>query len=167
MGPPRPVAAWWVEVVAVTLHLTTTRTRAARPERDETRSRRDRHQSLGRKIVGGFYLTMGGVHLGIVAADPQFYAPFADDSFVPVLQTAWNEIFMAAPALWGLVMCLAEVAIGVMLLVGGRWTMPGWSLVIAFHLMLVLMVGWGILVWVVPFLAVVVPLALADRRRTR
>jgi hypothetical protein len=23
-------------------------------------------------VVGGFYLSMGGVHLGIVAADPQF-----------------------------------------------------------------------------------------------
>ena len=150
----------------MTLHLTT-RTRAVRPERDETLSRTDRRLSLGRTIVGGFYLTMGGVHLGIVAADPQFYAPFAEDSLVPVLQTAWDEVFMAAPALWGVVMCLAEVAIGLMLLAGGRWTMPGWSLVIAFHVMLVLMVGWGILFWVVPFLAVVVPLAVADLQRTR
>lgn len=154
-------------MVAVTLHLTTARTHAARPERHESLSRTDRRQSLGRKIVGGFYLTMGGVHLGIVAADPQFYAPFTEEALVPVLQTAWNEIFMAAPALWGVALCLAEVAIGVMLLVGGRWTMPGWTLVIAFHLMLVLMAGWGIMVWVLPFLAVVVPLAMADRHRTR
>jgi hypothetical protein len=74
---------------------------------------------------------------------------------------------MANPVLWGTALCLAEVAIGTMLLVGGRWTMPGWFLVVAFHLMLVLMVGPWILWWVVPALAIVVPLAVADWLRTR
>ncbi len=146
-----------MEVVAVTVHQTYTR-----PERYETVSRTGRRRSLGRKLVGGFYLTMAGVHLGVVAADPQFYATFAEDALVPALRTAWDEIFMAQPVLWGTALCLAEVAIGTMLLTGGRWTMPGWSLVVAFHVMLVLMVGPWILVWVVPALAIVVPLAVAD-----
>lgn len=137
-----------------------------RPERYETVSRTDRRQALGRKIVGGFYLTMAGVHLGVVAADPQFYATFADEALVPALETAWDEVFMAAPALWGVALCLAEVAIGTMLLAGGRWTMPGWFLVIGFHLMLVAIVGWWILWWVVPALAIVVPLSVADWLRT-
>ena len=31
-----------------------------------------------RRFVGGFYLSMGGVHLGIVVADTGFYRSFAD-----------------------------------------------------------------------------------------
>lgn len=124
-----------------------------------------RRPDLGRKIVGGFYLTMGGVHLGIAAADPQTYGPFADGALLPFIRTAWAEIFMATPALWGMALCLGEVVIGVMLQVGGRWTKPGWALVVAFHLGLLLVAGWGILLWVVPAMAVVVPLALRDWRR--
>jgi hypothetical protein len=33
-----------------------------------------------RRVVGGFHLSMGGVHLGIVAADPQLYRHFADEA---------------------------------------------------------------------------------------
>ncbi|MFC5730859.1 MULTISPECIES: hypothetical protein [Nocardioides] len=38
---------------------------------------RDRSR-VGRSVVGGFYLMMAGVHLGIVAADAETYRGFAD-----------------------------------------------------------------------------------------
>ena len=121
-----------------------------------------RHPSgLARTIVGGFYLSMGGVHLGIVAADPEFYRPFADRALLPFVRDGWAEIFMAAPVFWGLCMVAGETTLGVLLLAGGRAAKLGWAGVIAFHLLLMLF-GWGIWAWSLPALAVLVPLALRD-----
>jgi len=53
------------------------------------------------RLVGGFYLSMGGVHLGIVAADPGFYRGFADAALLPFVRTGWDDIFMAHPSAWG------------------------------------------------------------------
>jgi hypothetical protein len=111
--------------------------------------------------VGGFYLSMGGVHLGIVAADPQVYRPFADEALFPFVRDGWANIFMAAPAFWGLCLVAGETTLGVLLLTGGRAAKVGWVGVIAFHLLLMLF-SWGIWVWCVPALAVLVPLAVRD-----
>ena len=37
--------------------------------------------SVVRRAVGCFYLVMGGINAGIVAADPETYRTFADGSF--------------------------------------------------------------------------------------
>lgn len=150
-------------MVTVTAHPTDTHPARRQPEPSGNTTRRSRWPARGRKVVGGFYLSMAGVHLGIVVANPDFYETFPDQSSLQWVRTAWAEVFMADPVLWGLVMFAAETVIGVMLLAGGRWTLPGWALVIGFHLALLLF-GWGYLFWVVPVLAVVVPLAVADWR---
>ncbi|WP_206604383.1 hypothetical protein [Arthrobacter pityocampae] len=116
---------------------------------------------LARKIVGGFFVFTGGVHLGIVMADPQLYANFAQESFIPLVERAWNQIFMAAPARWGLVVSLGEATLGVLLLRGGEWAKAGWIGVIAFHLGLMLF-GWGFWLWSVPALVFLVWAARAD-----
>ncbi|MBG6225939.1 hypothetical protein IWX63_002522 [Arthrobacter sp. CAN_A2] len=116
---------------------------------------------LTRKIVGGFFLFTGGVHLGIVMADPQLYAPFAQESFIPLVEKAWSEIFMAAPARWGLALSVGEATLGVLLLRGGQWAKVGWAGVIAFHLGLMLF-GWGFWLWSVPALAFLIWAARAD-----
>lgn len=120
--------------------------------------------SLGRKLVGGFFVMTGGVHLGIVAADPEFYRPFADAALFPFVRDAWAEVVMARPELYGLLLMAGEIALGTALLAGGRAARVGWVGVIVFHLLLVLF-GWGFLFWVVPALAVIVPLAVRDLRR--
>jgi hypothetical protein len=114
-----------------------------------------------RGIVGGFFLTMGGVHLGIVAADPQLYEHFADAAPFAFVRDGWQEIVMARPELFGLLLMAGEVALGTALLVGGRAARIGWIGVITFHLLLLLF-GWWAWVWAVPALAVIVPLALTD-----
>jgi hypothetical protein len=124
-------------------------------------ARLGRRPGLARKIVGGLYLSTGGVHLGIVAADPNFYRPFADGALFPFVRTGWQEIFMAHPSGWGLVMTAGETALGLMLLRGGRWARVGWIGVIAFHLALLLF-GWGFWMWSLPALALLVPAAIAD-----
>ncbi len=117
--------------------------------------------SLGRAVVGGFYLVMGGVHLGLVAADAQVYRPFADDAFLPFVRDGWREIFMAAPEVWGLALMAGELTLGTLLLVGGRAAVVGWYGVIAFHLLLMLF-GFGFWLWSIPALAVLVWLAHRD-----
>jgi hypothetical protein len=102
--------------------------------------------------VGAFFTCMGGVHVGIVAADTGFYATFADGAWLGFVRDGWAEVFMAAPAVWGLLLAAAEVTTGVLLLVGGRAARVGWVLAVVFHLLLALF-GPGTWVWCVPALA--------------
>ncbi|MET3951647.1 hypothetical protein [Arthrobacter sp. UYEF36] len=116
------------------------------------------------RIVGCFFLFTGGIHLGIAAADPEFYRHFADGALLPFITSAWQSVFMANPSAWGLALSLGEVALGLLLLRGGAWATVGWAGVIAFHLGLMLF-GWGFWLWGVPALAFLVPSAVAHRRR--
>ena len=50
--------------------------------------------------------------------------------------------------------------LGIALLAGGRWSLLGYLGVIAFHLAMLLF-GWGVWLWAVPVLIVVVPVAWA------
>jgi hypothetical protein len=67
-----------------------------------------RRPKLTRRVVGGFYLSMGGVHLGIVAADPNFYRPFAEGAMFEFVRSGWSVVFMAHPSVWGLVIAAGE-----------------------------------------------------------
>jgi hypothetical protein len=111
--------------------------------------------------VGGLYLVTGGVHLGIVAADPGAYRHFADGALVPFVRDGWADVFRAAPAFWGLCLMAGEIGLGVLLLLGGAWAKAGWTGVIAFHLLLVLF-GSGFLLWSVPMLCLLTVLAVRD-----
>ena len=102
--------------------------------------------------VGGFFTFTGGIHVGIVAADTAFYEPFGDPALFGFVRTGWGEVFMAAPEVWGLLLAAAEVAVGVLLLVGGRAARAGWVLTIVFHVLLMLF-GFGIWTWSVPAIA--------------
>jgi hypothetical protein len=114
-----------------------------------------------RRAVGCFYLFTAGVHLGIVAADPQFYRPFADPSYLPFIRDAWDSVFMAHPDWWGLALMAGEALLGLLLLAGGAAARLGWVGVIAFQVLLMLF-GFGIWIWSVPALVLLVPAARAD-----
>lgn len=120
-----------------------------------------RHPQLARTIVGGFFLSMGGVHLGIVFADPQTYRHFADAALLPFVRDGWADVFMAAPVAWGLGLCAGETVIGALLLARGRAAKVGWCTAIAFHMLLMLF-GWGFWLWSVPVLAALLVLARSD-----
>ena len=112
----------------------------------------------GGPVVGGFYLSMGGVHLGIVAADPQTYRHFADSGLFGFVREGWHEIFMASPEVFGLLLAAGETVLGVLLLFGGRAAFVGWAGAIAFHLLLMLF-AFGMCI---PALALLVLLARQD-----
>lgn len=143
--------------------VTVTRTshrEAAAPEQPGQAPPRRRH--WGGPVVGGFYLTMGGVHIGLVAADTDVYRPFADAALFGFVRDGWQNVFMAQPAVFGLLLAAAEVTLGVLLLVGGRAATLGWGGIITFHLLLMLF-GFGLWVWCLPALALLTYLARRDR----
>ena len=113
--------------------------------------------------VGGFFLAMGGVHIGIVSADPQTYRPFADGALFGFVRTGWVEIFMAHPVVWGLLLAAGEVVMGSLLLVGGRAARVGWVAAVTFNVLLMLF-GWGFWAWSVPAVYLLVRLARTDWR---
>lgn len=121
-----------------------------------------RRARFGGQLVGGFFLVMGGVHLGLVSADPQVYREFADHGLFPFVRDGWRDIVMANPSLYGLLLMAGEITAGALLLAGGRPAQVGWVAVIAFHVLLMVF-GWWIWVWCVPVLALLTWLAVHDR----
>ena len=112
------------------------------------------------EVLGGFYLTMAGINIGLAVGDPQKYDSFAHAAHFDWVSQAWQAIFMAQPAVWATLLGVGEVLLGVALLAGGRWSRLGYAGVIAFHLALLLF-GWGVWLWAVPVLIAVVPTARA------
>lgn len=114
-----------------------------------------------RIAFGVIFLWSSGVHVGIVAADPELYRDVADAAWLPGIETAWQDIFMAHPAFWGQMVALGELAIGTALLTGGRPARFGLAGAAAFHVGLMTL-GWGYWMWSVPVLAIL----LGPGRRT-
>jgi hypothetical protein len=123
-----------------------------------------RRRHWGGPVVGGFYLSMGGVHIGLVAADTGVYRDFADAALFGFVGDGWQHIFMAQPAVFGLLLAAGEILLGVLLLCGGRAATVGWIGVIAFHVLLMLF-GFGIWMWCIPALTLLVYLARHDDSR--
>lgn len=119
---------------------------------------------LGAALVGGFFLVMGGVHLGLVSADPEVYRHFADHALLGFVRDGWRDIVMDAPSVYGLLLMAGEITAGTLLLAGGRPAVVGWGAVIGFHLLLLLF-GWWIWLWCVPALALLTWLARQDLAR--
>jgi hypothetical protein len=114
-----------------------------------------------RRLVGGFYLVMGGLNAGIVAADPQTYGSFADGSFWSFVPRAWHDVVMAHPSFWFLALAAGEIVLGLLLLRGGGAARAGWIGVITFHVLL-MSFGFGFWLWCLPALAFLVTAARAD-----
>jgi hypothetical protein len=104
---------------------------------------------LAASLVGGFFLVMAGVHLGLISSDPEAYRHFADHAPMGFVRTGWAEVFMAAPVVFGALLMLGEISIGTLLLAEGRAAQVGWFLAVAFHALLLLF-GWWAWVWAVP-----------------
>ena len=122
-----------------------------------------------RLAIGGFYLVMAGINIGIVVADAETYRHFADQGLFAFVRNGWLDIVMAAPGVWIGLLAAGEIVIGIALLAGGRWTVPGFVAIVAFHLALVLF-GWWILVWSGPILllmALVIRRELVTRHGTK
>ena len=114
-------------------------------------------------IHHGFLAIFGAgafVHLGLALWAPQTYEPFADAALFGWVRDGWQDIFLANPTFWALLLAAGELTIAVLLVVSRR---AGYVAVIAFHLALMLF-GWGFWLWAVPALGFAVPAAVHEFR---
>lgn len=110
-------------------------------------------------ISRGFLLLffLGGfIHFGLALFDPEGYRPFADGALFDWVNHGWQNIFMADPRAWALMLSIGEFLLTALLLIEPRL---GYLGVIAFHLALMLF-GWGFWLWCLPALAFAVPAAV-------
>lgn len=121
----------------------------------------DKPRRHSRDLVGWFFLWTSGIHVGIAAVAPYSYRHFADAAVMDWVENGWQEIFMAHPRAWGLTVAAGELALGLLLLRGGRAAKAGWIAVVGFHFALVLF-GWTFLLYAAPALVVLVTLARRD-----
>src|SRR3954447_15537116 len=93
---------------------------------------------IGRRVVAALFLWSGGIHVGLLSADPEIYRRFADRALFPFVRDGWAEVFMAQPRAWALALAFAETVTGILLLTRGRAVAAGWVGVIVFHVLLLL-----------------------------
>ena len=117
-------------------------------------------------IIGGFYLIMAGLNIGLITANPQVYAGFAENPLFGFVHAGWKQIVMAEPRIWIGLLAAGEIMIGSCLLAGGPWARAGYLAVIAFHLLLMLFGFWA-WVWALPVLVLLVLLARREFRYRR
>ncbi|WP_204163841.1 hypothetical protein [Nocardioides solisilvae] len=114
-----------------------------------------------RRFVGGFFLFTAGINVGMAAADADAWGVFGDQAALDVVRETWQDVVAGSPAPWALLLAAAELAVGVLLLRGGRAARVGWVGAIGFHVLLMAFGPW-IWVWCLPVLAVLVPVARAE-----
>ncbi|HEY9343969.1 MAG TPA: hypothetical protein VIQ53_01600 [Inquilinus sp.] len=113
---------------------------------------------LWRAIHWGFVALFASgacVHVYLALTTPDSYRPFADGALFGWVYDGWQNIFMADPTLWALLLAAAELTIAVLLVKSPR---AGYVAVIAFHLALMCF-GWGFWLWSVPALCFAIPAA--------
>lgn len=116
---------------------------------------------VGRLVLGVMFTGGAAVHVAIVVSGTEAYRHFADTVFISFVKQAWLSVFMPHAALLGLLLAAFELAVGLLVLAGGRKTVLGLLAAIAFHLGLMLF-GWGFWFWSVPMLAMLVALLRFD-----
>jgi hypothetical protein len=115
----------------------------------------------GRRAVGCLFLWTGGVHVGILSADPGAYRHFADDALFGFVRRGWADVFMAHPRLWALALAATQMTVGILLLTRGRAIAVGWAGVLLFDCLLLLF-GFSYWLSAVPALVLASLLAWAD-----
>jgi hypothetical protein len=126
-----------------------------------TPRRPGRVASVGRLAFGVMFAGGSAVHVAIVVTGTETYRHFADTAFIPFVKQAWLSVFMPHAALLGLLLAAFELAVGLLILAGGRKTTIGLVAALAFHLGLMLF-GWGFWFWSIPMLAALVALLRYD-----
>ena len=117
--------------------------------------------AVARLAFGGLFTGGSLVHIAIVVTGTETYRHFADTAFILFVKQAWLSVFMPHAALFGLLLAALELAVGLLILAGGRKTTIGLLAAIVFHLGLMLF-GWGFWFWSAPMLAMLIALLRYD-----
>ncbi len=77
------------------------------------------------------------------------YADFANGAYVSFVRHTWRGVVVPHHDIWISLLILFELAVGVLVLLGGRRTQVAYAAAIVFHIAL-LSFGWGFYLWSLP-----------------
>lgn len=117
---------------------------------------------LGRRGFATLYVGAGAAVNGFFLARGDDYERFADGAYVPFVRDTWRSVVVPEHHLWIGLLITFELAVGLLVLVGGRWTELAYVGAIGFHVAL-LSFGWGFYLWSLPMIAALVTLLRAER----
>jgi len=127
-------------------------------------SRRARY--VGRLAVGVLMLLGGAAFNAVNLATGETYADFADQAHFDWVTSAWRAIVAPNHYLFIGLLVVFEAVVGVLILMGGRWTRIGLIEALGFHLALWLF-GWGVTIYALLMVPALVLLLLAERRAAK
>lgn len=117
----------------------------------------------GRIGVAVLYVGAGAAVNAWFLARGDDYAEFAEGAPLDLVRDTWRDLVVPHHEAWIAALVVFELTVGVLALVGGRWTRVAYGLAIAFHVAL-LSFGWGFALWSVPMIAALATLLNAERR---
>lgn len=120
---------------------------------------------LGRRAMAALYLGAGAGVNALMLGRGDDYATFADGSYLPFVRDTWRSLVAPNHHAFISVLIAFELAVGVLVLLGGTRTQVAYGAAIAFHVAL-LTFGWGFYLWSLPMLAAMTTLLRHERRPT-
>lgn len=118
---------------------------------------------IGRVALAALYLVAGAAVNFVFLVRGDDYSAFADGSYIPFVRETWRAVVAPQQMIFIPLLILFEAAVGVLLLVGGRWAQLGLVSAMGFHVALVTF-GWWYYLWSITMLVAMVLLLRAQRR---
>ena len=117
---------------------------------------------VGLLAVAVLFLAAGALVNLVMLLWGETYVDFAEKSYLPFVRDTWASLVV--PNRWVFIPLLVvfEAAVGVLVMLGGRWTRLGLLAAVAFHVAL-LSFGWGFWLWSVPMVVALLLLLRAHR----
>jgi len=82
--------------------------------------------NAGRIFLGFFFVAMGvGVNVAFLLTQPSFVADYGREAWLPLYRTLTETIIAPRPRIFGILLILFEVAMGLLLLSRGAWVKVG------------------------------------------
>ena len=122
-----------------------------------------RARRAGRLAVGVLYIGAGALVNAAFLARGDDYEKFADGSYIPYVRDTWRSLVVPNHDVFISALIAYELAVGVLVLSGGRRAQLGLVGAIGFHVAL-LSFGWGFYLWSLPMLVALALLLRAERQ---
>jgi len=82
--------------------------------------------NAGRIFLGFFFVAMGvGVNVAFLLTQPSFVADYGREAWLPLYRALTETIIVPQPRIFGILLILFEVAMGLLLLSRGAWVKVG------------------------------------------
>ena len=82
--------------------------------------------NAGRIFLGFFFVAMGiGVNVAFLLTQPSFVSDYGREAWLPLYRTLTESVIAPQPRIFGILLILFEVAMGLFLLSSGAWVKVG------------------------------------------